>query len=76
MAAAAADEQRYLHCILVSYQATYITCTENMSLIMEELLSNPQGNDDFSFTYKLELLIIILIRQPVELLQTNEKDNN
>ena len=77
-AAAAADEQRYLHCILVSYQATYIICTENMSLIMEELfqVSNPWGNDDFSFTYKLELLIIILIRQPVELLQTNEKDNN
>ena len=42
-AAAAADEQRYLHCILVSYEATYITCTENMSLIMEELfqVSNP-----------------------------------
>jgi hypothetical protein len=61
MAAAATSDQRYRHRILVSNLASYITYTENMSL-MEELfqVSNSQVNDDFSFSYKLELLIIYL----------------
>jgi hypothetical protein len=42
--AADASEQRYRHRNLVSNLASYIICTENMSL-MEELLqvSNPLG---------------------------------
>jgi hypothetical protein len=55
MATAASEQQRYRHCILVSNLASFITCTENMSLIKELFqVSNPLVNDDFSFSYKLE----------------------
>jgi|GEM_PF-6667883 len=36
-AAAASEQQRYGHHIVVSNLASYITCTENMSLINELL---------------------------------------